>query len=118
MTRTLRVEPSAVLRDFGAAGAMDAALRDGCRRLILPLDRADAERGSDLRATLRAYYANGCSVAQTAEALFMHRNSVRYRLDRIRSVLRLDIEHHEVAAALLLAMIATETGADEAQRAQ
>jgi len=126
MTRGLRVDPAALLHDVAVSGAIDASIRDRCRRLVLPLERADAERGSDLRATLRAYFANGCSVAKTAETLFLHRNSVRYRLDRIRSLLRLDVEHHEIAATLLLAMTIAEMErlsfddrkANEAQRPQ
>src|ERR1700704_2525077 len=74
-----------------------------CRRLLLPLERADEERASRLLDTLRAYYSCGASVAKTAEQLFLHRNSVRYRLDRVRMLLGADIDHPEVAAAVLAA---------------
>lgn len=94
-----------------------------CRRLLLPLERADEERGSRLLDTLRGYYACGGSVAKTAEKLFLHRNSVRYRLDRVRSLLGADIDHPEVAAALLAAYAVASSAAPakenhEAQRAK
>jgi DNA-binding PucR family transcriptional regulator len=105
----------AVTADSAAAGV--------CRRLLLPLERADEERASRLLDTLRAYYACGASVAKTAERLFLHRNSVRYRLDRVRALLGADIDHPEVASALLAAFAVAaasqrEGSNREAQRAQ
>jgi DNA-binding PucR family transcriptional regulator len=85
------------------AETADAGAAAVCRRMLLPLERADEDRGSRLLDTLRAYYACGGSVAKTAEKLFLHRNSVRYRLDRVRILLGADIDHPEVAAALLAA---------------
>lgn len=106
----------------GLALGADSASADACRRILLPLDRADADRNSRLRDTLRAYYACGASVSKTAEALFLHRNSVRYRLDRVRALLGADIDHPEIAAALLVAFALSasdrESTRDEAQRAQ
>ena len=104
------------------AASVDAAAAGVCRRLLLPLVRADEERSSRLVDTLRAYYACGASVAKTAETLFLHRNSVRYRLDRVRALLGADIDHPEVAAALLAAFAVAETSLSkrenrEAQRA-
>ena len=105
-----------------ARGA-DSNSADTCRRLLLPLERADADRNSRLSDTLRTYYACGGSVSKTAEALFLHRNSVRYRLDRVRALLGADIDHPEISAVLLAAFAVSAARAatevrDEAQRAQ
>lgn len=105
------------------AATADPAASNVCRRLLLPLARADEERGSRLLETLRAYYACGASVAKTAECLFLHRNSVRYRLDRVRALLGADIDHPEVAAAVLAAFSVSEAAFPagvnhEAQRAK
>ena len=91
--------------------------------MLAALRRADAERGSDLERTLRTYYERGASVSATANALFLHRNSVRYRLDRVRASLGCDIDEPAVAASLILAFAvddaATSKGnRDAAQRAQ
>jgi DNA-binding PucR family transcriptional regulator len=104
------------------AASADAAAAGVCRRLLLPLMRADEERSSRLLDTLRTYYACGASVAKTAEKLFLHRNSVRYRLDRVRALLGADIDHPEVAAALLAAFAVAQAALPnrdgrEAQRA-
>lgn len=79
--------------------------------MLLPLTAADAERDGTLGATLRAYYANGASITKTAEAMFLHRNSVRYRLDRVRTALGIDIDHPENAAALLMAFAILDAAA-------
>jgi DNA-binding PucR family transcriptional regulator len=96
-------DPQDTLALSAAAGARDAGTLDACRRLLLPLRRADAERGGDLEKTLRSYYECGCSVSKTAEALFLHRNSVRYRLDRVRALLGAQLEHPHTSAALIAA---------------
>ncbi len=72
--------------------------------MLMPLAREDEERGSDLIATLRAYYACGARVDKTAERLFLHRNSVRYRLDRVEALLRLDIDAPQVIAVILFSL--------------
>ena len=105
-----------------ARGA-DSGSADTCRRLLLPLERADADRNSRLSDTLRTYYACGGSVSKTAEALFLHRNSVRYRLDRVRALLGADIDHPEIVAVLLAEFAVSAAhevieARDETQRAQ
>jgi DNA-binding PucR family transcriptional regulator len=110
-----------VLRALARGADSDSA--DTCRRLLLPLERADADRNSRLGDTLRTYYVCGGSVSKTAEALFLHRNSVRYRLDRVRALLGADIDHPEIAAVLLAAFAVSAAhqvteARDEAQRAQ
>lgn len=47
------------------------------------------ERGGDgsLMQTLLAYVRAGGNIARTAEATFQHSNTIRYRLDKIKSVL-------------------------------
>jgi len=94
----------ALLRAAASAALRDPDITEQCRRMLLPLAREDEERRSDLMATLRAYYACGARVDKTAERLFLHRNSVRYRLDRVVALLRLNIDAPQVMAAILFAL--------------
>ncbi|HLW37842.1 MAG TPA: helix-turn-helix domain-containing protein [Candidatus Eremiobacteraceae bacterium] len=94
---------TATLERIVQAASADPGAAEGCRRLLQPLERESAERGNDLAATLRNYYACGLRVDKTAEQMFLHRNSVRYRLDRIRSLLRLDIDQPDVISAFSIA---------------
>jgi purine catabolism regulator len=51
--------------------------------LLGPLEEHDARRGSDLVATLETYLQLGGALAQAAERLNIHRNTLSYRLGRI-----------------------------------
>jgi len=47
----------------------------------------DQEHGSELRDTLFAYLQNACNTHRTADSLHIHKNTLLYRLTRIRQVL-------------------------------
>jgi len=68
------------------------------------VEREDRERGHNLMQTLQTYYECGLRVDKTAERMFLHRNSVRYRLDRVRSLLRCDIDDPQTISACVLAL--------------
>lgn len=51
--------------------------------LIESLVRYDRERGTELLSTLETYLSSGASLHRTAAELFLHRNTLRKRLDRI-----------------------------------
>jgi DNA-binding PucR family transcriptional regulator len=107
MASTLRLRPrtaSSLLEQSRRLLAADSTGADLCRALVGPLVREDNERGNNLLATLRAYYECGARVDLTADRLFLHRNSVRYRLDRIRFLLQADIDEPQTIAALMLAL--------------
>jgi DNA-binding PucR family transcriptional regulator len=95
---------AAMLHRLHAVATADPSAAELARLLLMPLEREDGERGNNLTPTLRAYYACGARVDKTADALFLHRNSVRYRLDRIRSLTGLDIDQPHVIAALTVAL--------------
>ncbi|ALG83924.1 helix-turn-helix domain-containing protein [Gordonia phthalatica] len=52
-----------------------------------PVRRYDAEKGSDLLATMAAFFAAEGSAAGTAAALFIHVNTVYQRLERVDRLL-------------------------------
>lgn len=58
--------------------------------LLGPLLDADRQRNTGLVATLRSYLDNDCSLIATARADFLHVNTVRHRLDRIRELTERD----------------------------
>lgn len=64
----------------------------------------DRQNGSDLVATLKAYLDNERNVSKTADALFMHRNSIKYRLEKIESLLTSDLNDADNRLLLLLAI--------------
>ena len=78
--------------------------------LVRPLIEYDRERQSDLVRTLRVYFACGANASLAADRLFLHRNSMLYRLERIRELTGLDLRDNRVALALQLGLLAIERG--------
>jgi len=62
------------------------AVRGLSERILAPLIRFDTEHNSGLIETLRTYLSTDGSVQATAEQLFVHRNTVRYRLDQVEKL--------------------------------
>jgi sugar diacid utilization regulator len=60
------------------------------RRALGPLAADDGHTRTELFSTLRAFIAADGNIARTAEACFVHKNTMRYRLGRINSVLGRD----------------------------
>ncbi len=84
--------------------------------LVQPLEDYDRERGSDLARTLAVYFDAGENASEAAERLFLHRNSLLYRLERIQNLTGLDLKDPEVRLALRLGLLTLKRGekADEA----
>jgi DNA-binding PucR family transcriptional regulator len=52
--------------------------------------RYDEQYTTDLVATLEAYLAQNCNMNATAQAIYAHRHTVSYRLERVRELTGLD----------------------------
>ncbi len=57
---------------------------------VAPLVGYDGQYATDLVTTLQTYLANNCNMNATAGAIFAHRHTVAYRLERIRELTGLD----------------------------
>jgi len=84
--------------------------------LVRPLAEYDRERRSDLVRTLRVYFACGANTSLAADRLFLHRNSMLYRLDRIQKLTGLELRSHRVALALQLGLLTIEKGDPDADQ--
>lgn len=86
------------------------------RTLVEPLVEHDRARGSDLVKTLRTYFAAGANASEAADRLFLHRNSMAYRLERASKLTGLDLREPKAALALQLGLLAlNEEEKDEAE---
>ena len=77
------------------------AVAHALRELLAPLETYDTKHDTDLVHTLHVYVQQGGNIAATAEALFLHRNSVAYRLQRIQEVGGLQLRDMEIRNQLL-----------------
>jgi sugar diacid utilization regulator len=87
-----------------APAADTAALRERAEWVLQPLLSADATHGRDDLATLRAWLANDRHRAKTAAALYVHENTVSYRIRRIGEILGVDLGDSEVRFQIELAV--------------
>jgi purine catabolism regulator len=62
------------------------------------------ENADEFLATLEEFFAHNGNLSQTAEALFIHRNTLTYRMDRMASAFRLDLENPDTRLAVQLAL--------------
>ena len=69
---------------------------------LLNLKYADEANHSQLYQTVRCYLENHQSVTKTSEALFIHRSTLLYRLDKIKDILKTDFSDPDELLYLLL----------------
>lgn len=60
-------------------------------KTIYPLFSYDEKKGSDLTVVLRSYLNHNGSVKETADELYVHRNTINYKLTRISEILNMDL---------------------------
>ncbi|AFT98401.1 PucR family transcriptional regulator [Nocardia brasiliensis] len=87
------------------AGADEVAMRGLIARELRALSGSDAN-AARLRATLHAYLTSHRSPEATAKLLGVHKNTVRYRIQRIEELLGHPIEQRSLPLELALACVA------------
>ena len=59
------------------------------------LENYDVENGTDLLETLRVYVETGCNQSETAQKLYVHLNTLKYRLKRINEIAGVDFKDRD-----------------------
>lgn len=70
-------------------------LMNFCHPCLTALLNYDKESNSDLMGTLFEYLEHSANTQRTAKALFIHKNTLLYRLDRIKTILNNDLSSGE-----------------------
>jgi purine catabolism regulator len=78
------------------------------RELIEPLEAYDKRTNSDLIRTLKVFFAANANASEAADCLFLHRNSILYRLTRIQKLTGLDLKEPRARLALQLGLLTIE----------
>ena len=63
-----------------------------CYEKLLDLAHSDKMQNTEYIKTLRTYLEHNLNTVQSAKALFIHRSTFLYRMERIRSILETDLE--------------------------
>lgn len=97
------VESLGMYRLFAHVGGVDAVAA-AAEETLAPVLRADSRDGSDLLHTLQTYLEKDRRAAETARALHVHVNTLRYRIERVGKLLRVDLDDPDARFFLLLAL--------------
>jgi purine catabolism regulator len=79
-----------------------AAFREASLGPLLAYERGHPH--ADLRLTLEAFFATNRNLSRTARALYVHYNTVKYRLERLEALLGPFVDDPERSATLELAL--------------
>lgn len=78
-------------------------LRNICEEVLGALIEQDKKNGTDFLNTLEVFLREDRNLGKTAEVLFVHRNTMKYRLARIEEILQCDLENANVCFNISLA---------------
>ena len=77
-------------------------MQEFCHTMLQPI--LESDNGEELLKTLESYYNNECNLRKTAEELYLHKNSVKYRLSRIEQLLGWSITEPDMELNLKLCL--------------
>jgi len=66
-------------------------LKDFVQSGLMTLEKYDRQHQSELFYTLNTLIDNGCNYKETCKALHIHRNTLSYRIDRIKALTQLEL---------------------------
>lgn len=103
-------------RSKGLIGLFDEVASDRvhyfCQKTLNKLAYPTEPALKDLRKTLRYYLSYNCEITHTAEALYLHRNTIKYRIKQCEKLLGVSIKEPQTSLSIRLAL---ELSANENQ---
>lgn len=72
-----------------------------CHSAVLLLETYDRKHGTELLGTLHAYLSCRQNICEAAEALFVHRNTMSKRLEKINDIISVDLSDAETVFHLM-----------------
>ena len=88
--------------------AEGSELQTYCEETLSELQRYDERNGTELIQTLVAFFECHGNIRATAESLYLHRNSLSYRLKRIQAIAGIDLDNFEDRFRLHLSLKARQ----------
>ncbi|NTV91062.1 MAG: hypothetical protein HGA22_12000, partial [Clostridiales bacterium] len=81
-----------------------AELKKFCYDKVLQLEEYDAANNTDMLKTLQVYLECGKSPTRTAEVMFLHRNTIAYRIEKCKEIMNTGFEDGPEIFAIILAL--------------
>jgi PucR family transcriptional regulator, purine catabolism regulatory protein len=64
----------------------------------------DNSHGTSYIITLENYFLNNLNISETAKSMFLHRNTLIYRIDKIKEILNSDLKNSEELLQIQIAL--------------
>ena len=80
-----------------------------CSNAILQLEKSDREKNTNYLQTLQCYIDNNCQQTATAQAMFIHRSTLTYRLEKIQELTGVDLSDADTRLYLQISLKLLET---------
>lgn len=68
------------------------------------LIRYDGENGTNYLEILKAFFENDCSILYTSRAIYCHKNTLNYKMNKVKEILEYDIMSNENRARIMVAL--------------
>ena len=88
--------------DFVCESAKYFDVMDFCHKAVLDIKEFDDKKNTEYFVTLYAYLIHDKNVIETAEALYIHRNTVKYRIDKIEEIIGFSLKDSKETFQMLL----------------
>ena len=72
-----------------------------CHPALITIERYDKKYGTDLTETLYLYLNNNCNTAKTAKLMYIHRNTLYYKIKKIEELIGQSLENGMLRERLL-----------------
>jgi len=82
----------------------DMELEDFFLKQLGKIYEHDHAFGTSFMITLENYFAHNQNVSEAAKAMFIHRNTFIYRIDKIKEILNMDMKNAEELLQIQLAL--------------
>lgn len=79
-----------------------------CHPAFVTIERYDKKYGTNLRDTLYVYLTNDCNTVKTAKQLYVHRNTLYYKLNKIEELIGQKLDDPLLKERLLFSMHVVE----------
>ncbi|QCJ42228.1 PucR family transcriptional regulator [Bacillus sp. S3] len=82
----------------------DMELEDFFMKRLGKIYEHDQLHGTSYIITLENYFLNNINISETAKAMFLHRNTLIYRIEKIKEILNTDLKNSEELLQIQLAL--------------
>jgi len=79
-----------------------------CHPALITIERYDKKYGTNLKETLFVYLTNDCNAVKTAKQLYIHRNTLYYKINKIEELIGQKIDDPLLKERLLFSMHVVE----------